>query len=135
MAIDKQQAFAWKLKNDRLWYMKNFLKIRDKQSRLVPLKVNAAQQHFNEIIEEDKKNGKPGRYIILKARQLGMSTFTEGYIYHDTSTREYVNSLIIAHEEKATLNLFQMSKLFYEASPLAIRPMKKYSNGKEIVFD
>lgn len=135
MAIDKQQAFAWKLKNDRLWYMKNFLKIRDKQSRLVPLKVNAAQQHFNEIIEEDKKNGKPGRYIILKARQLGMSTFTEGYIYHDTSTREYVNSLIIAHEEKATLNLFQMSKLFYEASPLAIRPMKKYSNGKEIVFE
>lgn len=88
MAIDKQQAFAWKLKNDRLWYMKNFLKIRDKQSRLVPLKVNAAQQHFNEIIEEDKKNGKPGRYIILKARQLRVCLLLPKGIFTTTLLRE-----------------------------------------------
>jgi len=133
--IKKQQFFTWKLRNDRLWYMENFLKIRDKQSRLVPLKPNYAQRMFNNIIEENTKRGKPHRYIILKARQLGISTFTEAYIYHDTSTRENVNSLIIAHEEKATLNLFNMSRLFYESCPLAIRPMKKYSNGKELVFE
>lgn len=133
--IKKQQLFTWKLRNDRLWYMENFLKIRDKKSRLVPLKPNHAQRMFNDIIEKNTKLGKPHRYIILKARQLGISTFTEAYIYHDTSTRENVNSLIIAHEEKATLNLFNMSRLFYESSPLAIRPMKKYSNGKELVFE
>lgn len=133
--IKKQQLFTWKLRNDRLWYMENFLKIRDKQSRLVPLKPNYAQRMFNDIIEKNTKLGKPHRYIILKARQLGISTFTEAYIYHDTSTRENVNSLIIAHEEKATLNLFNMSRLFYESCPLAIRPMKKYSNGKELVFE
>ena len=115
--------------------MKNFLKIRDKKSQLIPFKVNSAQLEFNRIIDEDTKNGKPHRYIILKARQLGMSTFTEGYIYHDTSTRPLVNSLIIAHEEKATVNLFNMSKLYYEECPLAIRPMKKYSNGKELSFE
>lgn len=131
----KQQVFAWKLKNDRLWYMENFLKIRNKQSQLVPFSPNSAQKKFNQIIEENTKNGKLHRYIILKARQLGMSTFTEGYIYHKTSTNSYINSLIIAHEEKATLNLFNMSKLFYEECPLAIRPMKKYSNGKELVFE
>lgn len=133
--IKKQQLFTWKLRNDRLWYMENFLKIRDKQSRLVPFKANYVQRMFNDIIEENTKRGKPHRYIVLKARQLGISTFTEGYIYHDTSTRENVNSLIIAHEEKATLNLFNMSRLFYESCPLAIRPMKKYSNGKELVFE
>jgi len=133
--IKKQQLFTWKLRNDRLWYMENFLKIRDKQSRLVPFKANHVQRMFNDIIEENTKCGKPHRYIVLKARQLGISTFTEGYIYHDTSTRENVNSLIIAHEEKATLNLFNMSRLFYESCPLAIRPMKKYSNGKELVFE
>jgi hypothetical protein len=133
--IKKQQLFTWKLRNDRLWYMENFLKIRDKQSRLVPFKPNYAQRMFNDIIEKNTKLGKPHRYIILKARQLGISTFTEAYIYHDTSTRENVNSLIIAHEEKATLNLFNMSRLFYESCPLAIRPMKKYSNGKELVFE
>ena len=115
--------------------MENFLKIRNKQSKLVPFIPNDAQKQFNEIIEKDTANKKPHRYIILKARQLGFSTFTEGYIYHDTSTRELVNSLIIAHEEKATMNLFSMSKLYYEECPLAIRPMKKYSNGKELVFE
>lgn len=133
--LTKEQVFYWKLKNDRLWYMENFLKIRDKKSRLVPFKANAAQREFNRIIEEDKKNGKPGRYIILKARQLGMSTFTEGYIYHDTTNNEYRNSLIIAHEEKSTLNLFNMSKLYYEASPIAIRPMKKSANGSQLIFE
>ena len=115
--------------------MENFLKIRNKQSKLVSFIPNEAQKQFNEIIEKDTANKKPHRYIILKARQLGFSTFTEGYIYHDTSTRELVNSLIIAHEEKATMNLFSMSKLYYEECPLAIRPMKKYSNGKELVFE
>ena len=129
------ELFEHKLKNDRIWFMTNFLKIRDKKSRLISFKPNSAQLKFNKIIDEDTKNGKPKRYIILKARQLGMSTFTEGYIYHDTSNREFVNSLIIAHEEKATVNLFNMSKLFYEECPLAIRPLKKYSNGKELSFE
>lgn len=131
----KQQLFAYKLRNDRLWFMENFLKIRNKNSELVSFKVNYAQKYFNNLIDENEKNNKPHRYIVLKARQVGVSTFTEGYIYHKTSTREHINSIIIAHEEKATLNLFQMSKLFYESSPMAIRPMKKYSNGKELVFE
>ena len=115
--------------------MENFLKIRNKQSHLVPFKVNSAQRKFNEIIEENTKKGKPHRYIILKARQLGFSTFTEGYIFHDTSTRPLVNSLIIAHEDKATTNLFNMSKLFYDELPTALKPMTKYNNGKELIFE
>ena len=134
-ADKKAQLFAWKLRNDRVWFMKNFLKIRNKKSELVNFEINYAQDTFNKLIEENTKNNIPHRYIILKARQLGMSTFTEGYIYHDTTTRELVNSLIIAHEDIASKNLFNMSKLFYEMSPLAIRPMTKYSNGKELVFE
>lgn len=133
--MSKIDTLLEKIKTDRAWYMEKFLKIRDKKAKLVPFKINYAQKVFLEHIEEDDKNLKPKRYIILKARQLGMSTFTEGYIYHATSTQENVNSLIIAHEEKATLNLFQMSKLYYEESPLAIRPMKKYSNGKTLWFE
>lgn len=133
--MNKVEQFEYKLKNDRIWFMSNFLKIRNKQSQLVNFTPNEAQLEFNRIIDEDTKKGKPHRYIILKARQLGMSTFTEGYIYHDTSNNELRNSLIIAHEEKATQNLFSMSKLFYEECPLVIRPMKKYSNGKELAFE
>ena len=133
--MDKMTAFAYKVKNDTPWYMENFLKIRDKKQRLVPFKINEAQQEFQRIIDENTRLGKPHRYIILKARQLGFSTFTEGKIFHDTVTSENVNSLIIAHEDKATQNLFQMSKLFYEELPAALKPMKKYSNEKALVFE
>ena len=128
-------AFAYKVKNDVPWYMENFLKIRDKKQRLVPFKINEAQQEFQRIIDENTRLGKPHRYIILKARQLGFSTFTEGKIFHDTVTSENVNSLIIAHEDKATQNLFQMSKLFYEELPAALKPMNKYSTEKALVFE
>ena len=87
------------------------------------------------LIENHKKEGRPLRYIVLKARQMGLSTLFEGLIYKDTSTNENKNSLIIAHEEQASSNLFQMSKLYYENSPEAIRPMKKYANGKVLSFE
>ena len=128
-------AFAYKVQNDTPWYMENFLKIRDKKSRLIPFKCNEAQLEFQRIIDENTRLGKPHRYIILKARQLGFSTFTEGKIFHDTVTRENTNSLIIAHEDKATQNLFNMSKLFYEELPASLKPMKKYSNEKALVFE
>ena len=133
--MDKMMAFAYKIQNDTPWYMENFLKIRDKKSRLIPFKCNEAQLEFQRIIDENTRLGKPHRYIILKARQLGFSTFTEGKIFHDTVTRENTNSLIIAHEDKATQNLFQMSKLFYEELPASLKPMKKYSNEKALVFE
>ena len=133
--MDKLQAFYYKMKTDFSWFAGNFLKIRDKKSRLIDFQINDAQRVFLDMIEEDKKNGKPLRYIILKARQLGFSTFTEGYIYWDTSTQELRNSLIVAHEDKATQNLFQMSKLFYEMLPDSIRPMTKYSNQRVLQFE
>lgn len=133
--MDKLQAFYYKMKTDFSWFASNFLKIRDKKSRLIDFQINDAQKVFLDMIEEDRKNGKPLRYIILKARQLGFSTFTEGYIYWDTSTQELRNSLIVAHEDKATQNLFQMSKLFYEMLPDSIRPMTKYSNQRVLQFE
>ena len=133
--MSKQELLFWKLKNDRQWYMEKFLKIRDKRASTSPLELNSAQKRIMELINEDDKNKKPKRYIILKARQMGISTFVEGLIFHDTSTRENKNALIVAHEESASMNLFQMSKHYYENIPELIRPMKKYSNGKVLAFE
>lgn len=88
-----------------------------------------------DLIEGDNKAGIPKRYIVLKARQMGLSTLFEGLIFHDTATNDNKNSLIIAHEEPASQNLFSMSKLYYENLPDLIRPMKKYSNGKILSFE
>lgn len=131
----KEQLFFNKVKNDKRWYIENFLKIRDKNSRLVPLILNPAQVEFDKIINKCKEDGKLPRFIVLKARQMGLSTYTEALIFANTTTKKFVNSLIIAHEDKATQNLFNMSKLYYEELPDVLRPMKKYSNEKALVFE
>lgn len=133
--LDKKQTFFWKVKNDFVWYAENFLKIRNKNSELVPFKLNEAQMMMEALDQYCVKHGIMRRYIILKARQMGMSTYTEGKLFHNTSTEELINSSIIAHEDKATQNLFLMSKLYYEELPDVLRPMKKQNNEKALSFE
>lgn len=135
MKLTKEQLFFKKVKEDERWYCKSFLKIRNKNSKLVPFVINEAQEQVMEIIDDLRKQRKPIRLIILKARQMGISTLTEGLIFQNTSTNQFVNSMIIAHEDRATQNLFNMSKLYYDELPSVIKPMKKYSNGKELTFE
>jgi len=130
-----EEAFYWRLKHDVVWYAENFLMIRNKKSQLVPLKYNTAQLIMERIDRYCIKHGLMRRYIVLKARQMGLSTYTESKIFHETANNKLTRSLIIAHEEKASSNLFNMSKLFYEELPDILRPMKKYSNGKILSFE
>lgn len=135
MRLNKEELFFHKLKTDKRWYIENFLYIRNKKAEIIPFKLNQAQKIVMNIVENDMKLGVPMRYIVLKARQMGLSTLFEGIIFQDTATNENKNSLILAHEEPASQNLFAMSKLYYDYIPDLIRPMKKYSNGKFLVFE
>jgi hypothetical protein len=116
-------------------YLPKCLKIRTKEGTLAPFELNDEQRKLLSIIESLKDRNKPIRIIILKARQLGMSTFTEGVIFNDTATRPFRNSLIVAHEDSASQNLYTMYKTFYENLPEELTPMKKYSNQQELLFE
>lgn len=116
-------------------YIEQFIKIRNKKSEIVSLKLNKPQQRLYDEIKRQKQLGKPVRIIILKARQMGFSTLTESVIFKDTVTHFNVNSGIVAHKDDSTNNLFNMSKLMYECLPDEIKPSKKASNAKELVFD
>lgn len=116
-------------------YIQRFLKIRTKSGKLVPLRFNPPQKKLYEAVAEQARAGRPIRLIILKARQMGFSTMTGGLIFHRTATRELVESLVVAHQEDATANLFSMYRLFYEELPAEIQPLKKASNAQEILFE
>ncbi|MEG2939763.1 MAG: hypothetical protein RR829_05995, partial [Oscillospiraceae bacterium] len=116
-------------------YIERFLKIRSKDNRIIPLKLNAPQEKLFSEISRISQKGIPVRILILKARQMGFSTLTEAIIFHRTVTRENVNSLIIAHKEEATTNLFNMAKLFYDNLPAILRPARRASNAKELIFE
>lgn len=134
MAIDVRQ-FIKKIHDDDVFYIENYLKIRTKDGNLVNFQFNDSQRKSVALINEFRQKKKPIRVIWLKARQLGISTLCEGEIFHDTANNPFKNSMIIAHEDKATQNLFSMSKLFYEELPPTLRPMKKYSNESALSFE
>lgn len=116
-------------------YIFHFLKIRDKEGHVIPLRLNEPQQRLYDTIKEQWKAGKPVRIIILKARQMGFSTLTEAIIFWLAATAFNVECMIVAHTVEATRNLFQMSKRFYDHLPQKIKPLQRSSNAQELVFD
>lgn len=124
-----------RLRDDFPFYAEKWLKIRTKEGTLIPFELNWMQRKIYEKIQEIKKAKKPVRIIILKYRQGGASTFTEGYLFHETTWNKLVHSLIVTHLEDASANLFSMSKLFYDELPPEAKPMAKSSNARELVFD
>lgn len=116
-------------------YIQTFLRIKTKKNTIIYFVINEPQNELLKIIEAERAAGRPVRIIILKARQMGFSTVTEGVIFQDTVTRHNVNSAIITHKSDATENLFNMTKLFYDELPDGLKPMIKKSNSKELIFE
>ena len=114
------------------------LMIKEKMTKqLVPLidVLNWEQRALVENVVKDLKAGRPIRYIILKARQMGISTIVEALCYWWTSTHRYVTSVIIAHEKNAVSALYKMFRRYYEYSHPYFKPDRKYNTKNELVFD
>lgn len=94
-----------------------------------------AQEIVHKSIEKDIADRRPIRKIILKARQEGISTYTQGRIFHQAHTIANTKALILSHDIESAGKIFNMTKSFYEKLPDSIRPMKRYSNKRELVFE
>ena len=116
-------------------YIESYIKIRDKNNNIIPLKLNEPQLKYYNVIKKLHKQNKPIRIIILKARQMGFSTETESIIFKNVVTKHNYNAGIVAHKEDSTSNLFNMSKRMLENLPDSIKPEQKKSNAKELVFN
>lgn len=133
--MTREQLLFWRIKHDKKWYIEKFLKIRDKTANLVEFKFNPAQMYIYRKYLECILNDQMPRFIVLKSRQTGMSTWTEAMIFADTANNHFKNSYIIAHELGASSNLFHMSRLYYDCLPDVIRPVVSRSNEKALVFE
>lgn len=132
--MEKKKKQLAEIMADPMRYIPAFIRIRDKKEQIVPLRPNSAQRKLYEIIEQEQRAGKPVRIIILKARQLGFSTFTEALFFWKNVTQRNVHTLIVAHRADATRNLLRMNNLFYNRLPAAIKPMRAASNASELIF-
>lgn len=145
MADSKALAKQRKLKNllkmrgDLDLFSEKCLKVKPKEttasvsSGLVPFVLNRAQRYAHRKLEEQlRKTGKI-RALILKGRQQGISTYVAARYYHKSSLWRVINVYILAHEQKATDNLFKIVDRYHEHNPLA--PRTGSSNAKELEFE
>lgn len=132
---NKKQGKGVQGVNSALGFIEKNLMIQNKTGALVPFIFNPAQLRLYQEIERQQKAGRPVRIIILKARQVGFSTAVAALFYQRSACHPHTNSMIVAHKADASANIFSKTKLFYETSPAAARPLKKASNAHELIFE
>jgi hypothetical protein len=110
------------------------LRIQTKKAQLVPFVLNRAQRRVWELVKEDLDAGRPIRFFILKARQLGFSTLIQAVMYWLCTLWRNHTALVCAHEEGAASTLFLKSQIFYKSSPQDMRPMMRVANRQEMHF-
>lgn len=123
------------LRDDFIEYSQRALFIRPKKGDLQPLKLNRAQKYLHQRIEEQRAMFGWVRALILKGRQQGISTYTEGRFYWRVSHRKGVRAYILTHEDSATQNLYEIATRYHEHCPQILRPHTGAANAKELYFD
>lgn len=118
------------------FYRERNLMIQDKMTgEIIPFVLNWEQEELVKMVLADIAAGLPVRYIILKARQMGLSTVIEALGFWWTTTHRNIKTVIMAHETEAATNLYEMFKRYFDNAHLHFQPDRKYNNKKELVFD
>jgi hypothetical protein len=117
-------------------YFECCLQIRpkDTQDGLTPLILNRVQRITHDACEEQLERTGRVRKIILKGRQMGISTYIGGRFYRKTSTNKGMRTQIVTHEDDATQNLFGMAKRFHENCLPDFKPQTSVANANELAF-
>ncbi len=86
-----------------------FLKVRNKNRRLIVLRPNRAQEEYSRNCTQ--------RNIVLKARQLGITTYVAARFFIQTITQPGTVSLQVAHDQESAEDIFRIVHRFWENLP------------------
>ena len=131
---EKERAVRLKLARDFPTYSKVALFIRTKAGEVEKMVLNGAQMRVHALAAEQMTKTGKVRILLLKARQLGMSTYVEARFFWRVTNRAGVRAFILTHHADATANLFGMAKRFQENCPSALVPNVGASSSRELSF-
>lgn len=134
MLSPRERELRKRFRDDFQFYAPRSLRIRTKSGSIEPLKLNKAQLHLHERLEEQIRRTGKVRALVLKGRQQGISTYIEGRFYWKVTHRKGTQAFILTHEQPATDNLFKMVSRYHEHCPPVLKPQTQASNAKELVF-
>jgi hypothetical protein len=111
------------------------LKIRTKEGEVKPFTLNVAQKALLDAVQDQLESEGKVRVIILKARQMGLSTLVGGWLYWYITQHKAQKGLVVTHHADSTRALFDMTKRYFDHTPELLKPHSKYSSRKELNFD
>ena len=111
------------------------LSIRTKQQTIEQFQPNWAQVQLLQKVNDQYSKGRPIRIIVLKARQLGISTVSEALMFAWVMLHQQTYGLVIAHEIDASEYLLNMTKLYWETFPFKNLYTTKYVSRKELAWE
>lgn len=132
---EEQLAKILEIRADFRRYCINNLKILTKDGRLTQFVLNQEQEIIVAEVIKCLEEGRPIRIILLKDRQIGVSTIVEALIYWWTATNKNIQSKIVAHDTTTSLKLYNMFQRYYENSNPIFQPMAKYNTRDGMTFD
>ncbi len=91
----------------------SLLRVRGRDGRVVPLRPNRAQEAF------ERRRGE--RNVVLKARQMGLSTWLAARLFLKTITVPGTLSVQVAHTQEAAESIFAMAHRFLALLPEFLR--------------
>ena len=109
--------------------VEGMLRIRDRQGRFRALQANPAQRAFEARYRREN--------IVLKARQMGISTWVAGRFFLRTITRPGTLTLQVAHTRESAEALLSLVRLMWEELPEAQRkgPLRlRRANAGQMIF-
>jgi hypothetical protein len=105
------------------------LRVRSRTGKTIPLAANDAQKQY----EEDRGQSN----IILKARQMGMTTWVAGQFFMKTITHAGTLTVQVAHTQEAAESIFRIVHRFLRCLPPSLcQGALKTSqvNARQIIF-
>lgn len=130
---DAQRGKLRRLAADFEFFAPNCLKVLDKNGDIVPFRMNKAQRYVHNRIDQQLFEDNQVRALVLKGRQQGISTYTEGRFYWKAQRRGN-RAFILTHLAEATDNLFTMVARYHAKMPDAMRPATERDSAKELKF-
>lgn len=109
--------------------MAGMLRVRDKRGKLRHLVLNRTQKEYAEHCSK--------RNIVLKARQLGVTTYVAARFFVHTVTRPGTLSVQVAHDQQSAEEIFRIVHRFVENLPAPLRKgalRTSRANVRQIVF-
>ena len=113
----------------REFLMMERMKIRNKRARLESLKVNAVQRDYATTAAK--------RSIVLKARQLGITTYVAARFFLNCITRPGTMCVQVAHDQRSAEEIFRIVHRLLSNMPEHFRKgvlATSHVNKRQIIF-